>query len=118
MDEEVQLVYEMAKEKMEKAIEHLETELSRIRAGKANMFLSGLFTQTLSNISGSRIELYNTDGSEGAARGAGVGAGYFKDTNEAFKGLSILEAIEPEKSSNIKVYYNEWVELLNKTLEE
>jgi len=36
MNEEVQLVFEMAKERMDKAIEHLESELSRIRAGKAN----------------------------------------------------------------------------------
>lgn len=36
MNEEVELVYEMAKEKMDKAVEHLDTELNRIRAGKAN----------------------------------------------------------------------------------
>lgn len=36
MDEEVQLVFEIAKEKMDKAIDHLDAELSRIRAGKAN----------------------------------------------------------------------------------
>ena len=36
MNEDVELVYEIAKEKMDKAVEHLETELNRIRAGKAN----------------------------------------------------------------------------------
>ena len=36
MNEEVELVYEMAKENMDKAVEHLDTELNRIRAGKAN----------------------------------------------------------------------------------
>ncbi len=36
MNEEVELVFDMAEEKMDKAIRHLETELSRIRAGKAN----------------------------------------------------------------------------------
>lgn len=39
MNEEVQLVYEMTREKMDKALEHLETELSRIRAGKANIHI-------------------------------------------------------------------------------
>lgn len=39
MTEDVQLVHEMAREKMEKALEHLETELSRIRAGKANVHI-------------------------------------------------------------------------------
>jgi len=39
MNEEVQLVYEMAKEHMEKALEHLDNELVRIRAGKANVHI-------------------------------------------------------------------------------
>lgn len=39
MNEEVQLVFEMTREKMDKALEHLETELSRIRAGKANIHI-------------------------------------------------------------------------------
>jgi ribosome recycling factor len=39
MNEEVQLVFEMTQEKMDKALEHLETELSRIRAGKANIHI-------------------------------------------------------------------------------
>lgn len=46
MDEEVQLVYEMTLERMDKAIEHLETELSRIRAGKANVhILDGIMVE-------------------------------------------------------------------------
>lgn len=39
MNEEVQMVYEMAKEHMEKAVEHLDNELIRIRAGKANVHI-------------------------------------------------------------------------------
>ena len=39
MNEDVELIYEMTREKMEKAIEHLESELSRIRAGKANIHI-------------------------------------------------------------------------------
>jgi ribosome recycling factor len=39
MNEEVQMVYEMTKERMEKAIEHLDNELIRIRAGKANIHI-------------------------------------------------------------------------------
>ena len=37
MNEEVQMVYEMTQERMEKALEHLDNELMRIRAGKANV---------------------------------------------------------------------------------
>jgi len=39
MNEDVQLVYEMTQERMEKAIEHLNNELVRIRAGKANVHI-------------------------------------------------------------------------------
>jgi ribosome recycling factor len=46
MNEEVQLVYEITKERMEKAIEHLDTELVRIRAGKANVhILDGILVE-------------------------------------------------------------------------
>ncbi|MEN8158278.1 MAG: ribosome recycling factor [Bacteroidota bacterium] len=39
MNEDVQLIYDMTKERMEKAIEHLDNELMRIRAGKANIHI-------------------------------------------------------------------------------
>lgn len=39
MNEEVQLVYEMTRERMEKSLEHLDNELVRIRAGKANVHI-------------------------------------------------------------------------------
>ena len=57
-----------------------------IRAGEANMFLSRIFRETLSGITGTEIHLYNTDGSIGAARGAGIGCGYYKSEKEAFTG--------------------------------
>ncbi len=69
---------------------------SVIRAGNANMFLSPVFRETLAGISGATIELYNTDGSAGAARGAGIGAGYYKSFAEAFTNLRKLEVVEPE----------------------
>jgi xylulokinase len=62
-------------------------ETKTIRAGHANLFLSPIFRQTLANITGATIELYNTDGSIGAARGAGIGAGIYKDAAEAFSTL-------------------------------
>ena len=55
-------------------------ELTTVRAGRANMFLSSLFGQIFAAVTGTTVELYNTDGSQGAARGAGVGAGIYKDS--------------------------------------
>ena len=69
-----------------------------IRAGYANMFLSRIFRDTLANISGATIELYDTDGSQGAAKGAGVGAGIYKSFAEAFSSLKKLSTVEPDKS--------------------
>ena len=87
-----------------------------IRAGKANMFLSPVFRETLANISGATIELYNTDGSVGAARGAGIGAGYYAGFEEAFSGLKKLEVVEPNpaKVKATEAAYQKWLDLLNR----
>jgi len=69
-----------------------------IRAGHANMFLSPLFRETLSTVSGAVIELYDTDGSLGAARGAGYGAGIYASLEEAFSGLEKISTIKPNES--------------------
>jgi xylulokinase len=73
-------------------------EISVIRAGKANMFLSPIFRQTLAGVSGAVIELYDTDGAAGAAKGAGIGAGIYKDSKEAFSTLKKLDVIEPSQA--------------------
>ena len=46
-----------------------------IRAGKANLFLSDVFIESFVNATGVAVELYENDGSVGAALGAGIGAG-------------------------------------------
>ena len=72
-------------------------ETKTIRAGHANLFLSPIFRQTLSNITGATIELYNTDGSIGAARGAGIGAGIYQSAEEAFSTLKKILVVTPEE---------------------
>ena len=69
-----------------------------IRAGKANMFLSPLFRSTLATLCDAHIELFDTDGSLGAARGAALGAGIYKNADEAFATLERLDVIEPAAS--------------------
>ena len=92
---------------------------SVIRAGKANMFLSPVFRRTLAGISGATIELYNTDGSIGAARGAGIGSGFYKSPSEAFENLKKLETVEPDISakSRYETAYENWLSVLNKILD-
>lgn len=72
-------------------------QISRVRAGKANMFLSPLFREAFANTAGVTIELYNTDGALGAARAAGVGSGYYTSMKDAFIGMECLATIAPEK---------------------
>lgn len=85
-----------------------------IRAGYANMFLSPVFSQTLASVSGATIELFNTDGAAGAAKGAGMGAGIYKSNNEAFGSLEKLAVIEPEnnKCEQYREAYLRWKELI------
>ncbi|MDR3297216.1 MAG: carbohydrate kinase [Prevotellaceae bacterium] len=72
-------------------------ETTTIRAGYANLFLSPIFRQTLANITGATIELYNTDGAAGAARGAGIGAGIYASEQEAFASLKKTHTITPQQ---------------------
>ncbi len=88
-----------------------------IKAGKANMFLSNIFRETLSNLSGAIIELLNTDGSVGAARGAGIGFGFYKNYDEAFKNLEISQTIEPISDNSAYLNaYNNWLTVLERNL--
>mgnify|MGYP000900245864 CR=1 FL=1 len=81
-----------------------------IRAGKANLFLSPLFRRTLATLTGARIELYNTDGSLGAARGAALGAGLYRNREEAFASLHRMETVEPAPADReaLEKAYDTW----------
>lgn len=89
-------------------------DIHKIHAGKANMFLSELFRNTLAGVSGATIELYETDGSVGAAKGAGMGCGIYKDHDEAFatlKKLAVIESDEKRRAEYLQAY-SLWKETL------
>jgi xylulokinase len=85
-----------------------------IRAGKSNLFLSGLFTQSFVNATGVPVELYNNDGSMGAALGAGIGAEIFSPS-EAFSNASPIQTIEPANNGFEEVYQS-WKAILQQHL--
>lgn len=96
------------------AMKQMGMELNTICAGQANMFLSPIFRETLAAVTGATIELYNTDGSVGAAQGAGIGAGIYCDRRETFAALKRLQVVEP-KQKHIAAYreaYERWREHL------
>jgi len=99
-------------------MEEIGIKANVIRAGKANMFLSPVFRETLAGISGATIELYDTDGSVGAARGAGIGSGYYQSPKEAFATLQKLDTITPDYSrkNEYTESYQNWKVQLNKQL--
>ncbi len=83
-----------------------------IRAGKANLFLSDVFIQSFVNATGVAVELYENDGSAGAALGAGVGVGIYRSYSEAYTQFKPLGKFEP---TNVELYdelYKEWKKLL------
>ncbi len=99
-------------------MEKMGIPVKKIHAGHANMFLSPIFRDTLASVTGAVIELYDTDGSVGAAKGAGIGAGIYKDNKEAFATLDKLDVIEPNvaKHQEYADAYNKWEHRLKKSM--
>jgi xylulokinase len=93
-------------------------QLNRVKAGYANMFLSNLFARTFANLSGCPVELYNTDGALGAARGAGFGIGYYAGMKDCFYGMEVVKQVDPEtkEALNVREVYEKWKEGLYKLL--
>ncbi len=89
-----------------------------IRAGNANMFLSPVFRDALAGVTGAVIELYDTNGAVGAAKGAGIGAGIYSSASEAFASLKKIDIIEPDglKADAYCGAFEIWKERLMQTL--
>ena len=82
------------------------------------MFLSPLFGQAFATLTGATVQLYNTDGSQGAARGAGLGAGIYENAAQAFVGLDCQQVIEPDqgKADAYQAAYGRWLQVLEAQL--
>ena len=93
-------------------------DIDVIRAGSANMFLSPVFRDTLSGVTGTVIELFDTNGAVGAAKGAGIGAGIYQSAEEAFASLKKIDVIEPDglKADKYCAAYSIWKERLDKLM--
>jgi xylulokinase len=99
-------------------LKELGIKSSVIRAGHANMFLSEVFCDIFTQITNTALELYNTDGAQGAARGAGVGVGYYKTPAESFSNLACIKRYQPDpaKRAAYQDPYNQWKEILKSQL--
>ncbi len=99
-------------------LKELSVNSSVIRAGMANMFLSSTFRETISTLSGTCIQLYNTDSALGAARGAAYGAGLYHSFEETFSGLRCLATVEPNlmRADSFSNAFDRWLVELQKRL--
>lgn len=89
-----------------------------IRAGKANMFLSPVFREALACVTGTEIELFDTNGADGAAKGAGIGVGIYSSAKEAFASLKKINVTEPDglKADKYCAAFEIWKERLQKMI--
>lgn len=89
-----------------------------IKVSEGNLFLSPIFREAFANTTGCTIKLYATSGSEGAARGAGIGMGYYKSFQEAFDGIQPKAEIIPNENLR-ELYldtYQRWENTLKKIM--
>ena len=90
-------------------------DVNVVRAGKANMFQSTVFAEAFATVTDSVIRLYSTDGAQGAARGAGFGAGLYRNIQDSFVGLEAVDEIVPVESNrgSYQDAYGLWLDKLN-----
>jgi xylulokinase len=100
------------------ALREMGLEIVTVKACHANLFLSPLFTEIFATVTGTRVELYRTDGSQGAARGAGIGAGIYPDAAEACVGLTAVRTAVPTPGLThaYQEAYRRWAALLEREL--
>ncbi len=88
--------------------------VNTVRVGNANLFLSRLFRDAFVNSSNVKLQLYDTNGSEGAARGAALGSGFYNSEKDAFSKLNMIKEIHPVDDKFYKGEYESWKNFLNK----
>jgi xylulokinase len=97
----------------------MDVPVETIRVGHSNLFLSQAFREIFANVTNTTLELYDTDGAAGAARGAALGDGFYKTPEEAFKSLERIEVIKPDvdKVNTYKELYSEWKSKLDEIIQ-
>jgi xylulokinase len=105
---------------LEVMIKDMGMEMKVFRAGNTNMFLSPVFRKVFSDVTGGVLEIYDTDGAQGAARAAGVGVKYYANFDESFIGLKKIVQIEPDKTlkDDYNMMYLRWKDNLERFLNQ
>ena len=85
-----------------------------VKVGKANLFLSKVFRESFVNSANVKLQMFDTNGAEGAARGAALGSGHYKDAKEAFGSLKLISEEIPNGDNTYYDRYLDWKIFLNK----
>ena len=85
-----------------------------VKVGRANLFLSKIFRESFINAANVKLQMFDTNGAEGAARGAALGSGYFKEPRKAFESLKIISEEIPNGENTYLDRYKDWKNFLNK----
>jgi xylulokinase len=90
-------------------LQEMGLNLQVMRAGNDNLFQSAIFSGTISNLLGSRIEVLETTGAIGAAKAAGVAAGIYSSIREAMTGNKLVTTYEPiHNNGSYQDAYQQW----------
>lgn len=96
-------------------LRELGLDLSVIRTGNDNLFRSAVFSQTLATLVGAEIEVLDTNGAVGAARAAGVGAGFFESPEAAVGTAAAEMRYAPGREAEAcRGAYERWEQALGK----
>jgi len=94
-------------------------EIGVVKAGNSNLFQSKVFIDAFVNTCNINLEIYNTDGAQGAARGAGIGIGRYSLGDDAFHGLRVIAKYTPNNAV-VNIYnsvYQDWKKKLELNLQ-
>ncbi len=89
-----------------------------IKVGNDNLFQSKIFSETLANLLNCKIEVVKTNGAAGAAKGSGIGSGFYKNFAEAVSKNEIEKVYhpDPEATDDYLKAYQLWEEDLGKMI--
>jgi xylulokinase len=100
-----------------KIMQDMGLNLQVMRVGNDNLFQSKIFSQTISSVLNTSIEMLEANGAAGAARAAGVGVGLYKTPSEAMQTLEKVATISPDvQDAQHKESYEHWAKGLDKLL--
>ncbi len=100
-----------------KILSELGLNISSMKVGNDNLFQSHIFSNTVSTLLGTKIDVIETTGAVGAAQASGIGAGVYKSLKEATAQRDLIKTYEPDNQLN---QYNEayikWEEALKRQM--